>query len=74
MEEEEIDKKLNAIKKYEEEKIKEEKKGEEKEILTFGPISVHPNFQRNGGGVISNCYASQGVKTRKSGRKKMVLP
>ena len=30
MEEEEIDKKLNAIKKYEEEKIKEEKKGEEK--------------------------------------------
>ena len=51
-----------------------DEKGEEKEILTFGPISVHPNFQRKGGGVISNCYASQGVKTRKSGRKKMVLP
>lgn len=27
-----------------------DEKGEEKEILTFGPISVHPNFQRSGVG------------------------
>lgn len=27
-----------------------DEKGVEKEILTFGPISVHPNFQRNGVG------------------------